>query len=121
MKKMLIETEIPDELASDPDRIQDELDRLRGLQDTPFFGRFRVPSLRTEGLFCVVGQTVQNRTWLKTIDTAVAHARRLLVSGMRKTPASAADRLLVVQVVKVVELEDPPVVIRDPGLEEVGS
>jgi hypothetical protein len=66
--------------------------------------------------FCVIGDkgaiaSNHQRSWFESQEDAVAHAKGLLRNNYhsRKEPC----KLLVVEINKVVEIESPPVTVRD--------
>lgn len=67
------------------------------------------------GAFCVIGTTVNNdfgRTWKRDLETAVAHGKKLIRNSTQANGMPKCRKLLVVQVVEVLEVEGPPIVRR---------
>lgn len=64
---------------------------------------------------CVIGRESHGRTWCDE-KGAIEHAKRLLAATAKSTN-KPHTRLFVVKVVKVVELQDPPMNVREfePG------
>lgn len=63
---------------------------------------------------CVIGIDVLNRTWGDEAE-AIAHAKQLIADGAQSHGRNGgARRLAVVKVVKIVELDPPPMTVREP-------
>lgn len=70
-----------------------------------------------------VAASTTNRTRKDTEDLAVEYAKQLLKrrvqeAGLARKSGSTVPPLYVVKLVKVVEVEGPPVVVRDPTPED---
>jgi hypothetical protein len=77
--------------------------------------------MKLTGKYCVIGTSAFGRTFVKTEDEAVEHAKGLIAKAHRKRQycghAPAAE-LLVVEIKKVVRLQDPPIEVADPVIEQ---
>lgn len=62
---------------------------------------------------CVIGIDVVNRTW-GTEEEAIVHAKQLIADAQAYGRNGGARRLAIVKVVKVVELDPPPMSVREP-------
>jgi hypothetical protein len=73
------------------------------------------------GLFCVIGPVVNSsfgRTWKRDEEAALKHAKKLIANSYDRGPK--VKKLYVVQVVKVVEVDDkPPMTVRGVSEEDV--
>jgi len=70
-----------------------------------------------DGWYCVIGPTVNSnncvpRSWRTTLDSAAAHAERLIKNSHESGSKGKLQKLLVVKVVEVIEVEGPPLVHR---------
>lgn len=77
-----------------------------------------------EKQFCVINPLVDAqrvaRTWKDTQEQAEAHARRLILSSHEREGGKRTTRLLVVQVVSVVETEPRVrITVRKPTVDDV--
>lgn len=61
------------------------------------------------GLFCVIGPVVNSsygRTWKTDLEAAIKHGKKIIAGSYDK--GAKVKKLYVVQVVKVIEVDDAP-------------
>jgi len=86
------------------------------------------PPKEGDGWYCVIGPNVTQahpikRSWKNNLDDAVAHAERLIRNSFDGTKVKT-QKLLVVKVMEVIEVEGPPLTRRsgkDVTREDVGG
>lgn len=77
---------------------------------------------KTASTFCVIGLTAGNygRNWKTDKEAAIAHAKKLIRNSATTEGGQPKTRkLLVVQVVSVVEVPGPQIDARDVNAEDV--